>query len=338
MKQELIADVLKRMLAYLDNEQLIQLKHAMEASLYDFEVSTLAGKSNQSDKDCNDKNEKENHILLNKFLASKHIEGCSGKTLKYYRVTIEAMLSYMGKNVCRIQTEDLRLYLTAYQSKNQSGKVTIDNIRRIFSSFFAWLEDEDYIVKSPVRRIHKVKTTTNVKDTYTDEELERMRDHCEELRDLAIIDMLASTGMRIGEMVLLNRGDINFSERECVVFGKGDKERVVYFDARTKLHLMEYLESRTDNNPAVFVSLQSPHERIKIGGIEARLREIGKRLNIIKVHPHKFRRTLATMAIDKGMPIEQLQRLLGHQRIDTTLMYAMIKQSNVKIAHKKFLG
>ena len=248
------------------------------------------------------------------------------------------MFLSMSKSVCSIQTEDLRLYLTEYQKRNQSGRVTIDNIRRIFSSFFAWLEDEDYIVKSPVRRIHKVKTATSVKETYTDEELERMRDHCDELRDLAIIDMLASTGMRIGEMVLLNRRDINFNERECVVFGKGDKERVVYFDARTKLHLTEYLASRTDDNPALFVTLQSPHKRIKIGGIEARLREIGRSLNIIKVHPHKFRRTLATMAIDKGMPIEQLQRLLGHQRIDTTLMYAMIKQSNVKIAHKKFLG
>ena len=216
--------------------------------------------------------------------------------------------------------------------------MTIDNIRRILSSFFAWLEDEDYIVKSPVCRIHKVKTATCIKETYTDEDLERMRDNCEELRDLAIIDMLASTGMRIGEMVLLNRRDINFNERECVVFGKGDKERVVYFDARTKLHLMEYLESRSDENPGLFVTLTAPHERIKIGGIESRLREIGKKLNIVKVHPHKFRRTLATMAIDKGMPIEQLQRLLGHQRIDTTLQYAMIKQSNVKIAHKKYIG
>ena len=221
---------------------------------------------------------------------------------------------------------------------NQCSKVSIDNIRRILSSFFAWLKDEDYIVKSPVRRIHKVKTATCIKETYTDDDLERMRDNCENLCDLAIIDMLASTGMRIGEMVLLNRRDINFNERECVVFGKGDKERVVYFDARTKLHLQEYLEGRQDKNPALFVSLKAPYERVKIGGIETRLREIGKKLNIIKVHPHKFRRTLATMAIDKGMPIEQLQRLLGHQRIDTTLQYAMIKQSNVKIAHKKYIG
>lgn len=220
----------------------------------------------------------------------------------------------------------------------ESSKVTIDNIRRIFSSFFSWLEDEDYIIKSPVRRIHRIKTASTIKETYTDEQLESMRDNCDNPRDLALIDILASTGMRVGELVLLNRDDISFDERECVVFGKGDKERMVYFDARTKIHLQNYLDSRVDTNEALFVSLKAPHNRMKIGGIEMRLREIGKQLNIDKVHPHKFRRTLATVAIDKGMPIEQLQKLLGHQRIDTTLQYAMVKQSNVKIAHRKYIG
>lgn len=232
----------------------------------------------------------------------------------------------------------MRNYLADYQKEHNSSKVTIDNIRRILSSFFAWLEDEDYILKSPVRRIHKVKTGKSIKETYTDEELELMRDNISEPRDLAIIDMLASTGMRVGEMVLLNKDDINFEERECVVFGKGDKERIVYFDARTKMHLQKYIDSRTDNNPALFVSLSSPHDRLKISGVEVRLRELGRTLGITKVHPHKFRRTLATMAIDKGMPIEQLQQLLGHQRIDTTLQYAMVKQSNVKMAHRKYIG
>ena len=328
MRKELIADVMQRMLPYLDNAQMKQLEQAMENVLQNYEITGINTGFAEDD----------NQTLLDAFLSSKRIEGCSEKTLKYYRTTLETMLASLEKNVRRVFTEDLRTYLTEYQNRNQCSKVSIDNIRRILSSFFAWLEDEDYIVKSPVRRIHKVKTATCIKETYTDEDLERMRDNCENLRDLAIIDMLASTGMRIGEMVLLNRRDINFNERECVVFGKGDKERVVYFDARTKLHLQEYLEGRQDKNPALFVSLKAPYERVKIGGIETRLREIGKKLNIIKVHPHKFRRTLATMAIDKGMPIEQLQRLLGHQRIDTTLQYAMIKQSNVKIAHKKYIG
>ena len=248
------------------------------------------------------------------------------------------MIDGVRKPIKHIQTEDIRNYLTEYQVKKKSSRVTIDNIRRILSSFFSWLEDEDYILKSPVRRIHKVKTASNIKETYSDEELELMRDNCSEIRDLAMIDMLASTGMRVGEMVLLNKEDINFSERECIVFGKGDKERIVYFDARTKIHLKEYLQSRTDDNPALFVSLKAPNDRISIGGIEVRLRKFGKQLGLQKVHPHKFRRTLATMAIDKGMPIEQLQQLLGHRRIDTTLQYAMVKQSNVKMAHRKYIG
>jgi len=248
------------------------------------------------------------------------------------------MLSGIEKEVMHITTEDLRKYLTDYQEKKKISKVTVDNIRRILSSFFSWLEDEDYILKSPVRRIHKVKTTSTVKETYTDEALEQMRDCCSELRDLAMIDILASTGMRVGEMVLLNRNDINFNERECVVLGKGNKQRIVYFDARTKIHLQNYLESRTDNDEALFVTLKSPHTRLTIGGVEVRIRGLGKSLGMDKVHPHKFRRTLATVAIDKGMPIEQLQQLLGHKRIDTTLQYAMVKQSNVKNAHRKYIG
>lgn len=328
MKQQIILEVVQQMLPHLDNFQTQQLQKVLENALFDCEIILQTDK-----KEIND-----NSKLIQSFVSAKRIEGCSEKTLKYYQTTIKTMESSIGKGIRHIQTEDLRSYLTDYQHKNRSSRVTIDNIRRILSSFFSWLEDEDYILKSPVRRIHKVKTATNIKETYSDEDLEKMRDNCSELRDLAMIDMLASTGMRIGEMVLLNKADINFNERECVVFGKGDKERIVYFDARTKIHLQNYIDSRTDDNPALFVTLRSPHERIKIGGIESRLREIGKQLEIQKVHPHKFRRTLATMAIDKGMPIEQLQQLLGHKRIDTTLQYAMVKQSNVKLAHKKYIG
>ena len=327
MKKQIIESIIQQMLQHLDNVQLQRLKSVLEHELFDCEIKTQI----KSDED-------DGNQLVDSFITAKRIEGCSEKTLKYYRTTIENMTQAVGKSVCHIQTEDLRTYLTNYQQKNNPSRVTIDNVRRILSSFFSWLEDEDYIIKSPVRRIHKVKTATNVKETYTDEDLEKMRDNCVELRDLAIIDMLASTGMRIGEMVLLNKADIDFNERECVVFGKGDKERIVYFDARTKIHLQNYINSRTDENLALFVTLRSPFKRIKIGGIETRLREMGKELGIEKIHPHKFRRTLATMAIDKGMPIEQLQQLLGHKRIDTTLQYAMVKQSNVKQAHRKYIG
>lgn len=327
MKQRIMEEIVQQMLPHLDNAQLQKLQEVLKHLLYNCEIS---GKVTEAEDDS--------QKLIDSFVYAKRIEGCSEKTLKYYRTTIEAMTEAVDKDVRHMQTDDLRAYLTEYQEKHGSSRVTIDNIRRILSSFFSWLEDEDHILKSPVRRIHKVKTATNIKETYTDEELEKMRDNCEELRDLAIVDMLASTGMRIGEMVLLNKADINFNERECVVFGKGDKERVVYFDARTKIHLRNYIDSRSDDDPALFVTLRAPHTRIKISGIESRLRELGKALEIEKVHPHKFRRTLATMAIDKGMPIEQLQQLLGHKRIDTTLQYAMVKQSNVKQAHRKYIG
>lgn len=328
MRDELISEVVQKMLPYLDNKQMVNLQNVLNHVLQVYDIELI--------KDSCVENGSQG--LVEEFISAKRIEGCSEKTLKYYLSTIESMTCSLKKDVRIIQTEDLRTYLTDYQRQNGSSRVTIDNIRRILSSFFSWLEDEDYIIKSPVRRIHRVKSGTNIKEVYSDEALELMRDNCTELRDLAMIDMLASTGMRVGEMVLLNRDDINFNERECIVFGKGNKERLVYFDARTKIHLQNYLESRMDDNKALFVSLKSPHKRLNIGGIEVRLREFGDRLGLKKVHPHKFRRTLATMAIDKGMPIEQLQQLLGHRKIDTTLQYAMVKQSNVKIAHRKYIG
>lgn len=327
MNEQFINEIQRRMLPYLNNEQLKQLGSALEEALHG---ATVTYEETQDEGKQAD--------LVEAFITAKRIEGCSEKTLKYYRKTIGAMLAGISKTAQQITTEDLRTYLTNYQIQRGSSKVTIDNIRRILSSFFSWLEDEDFILKSPVRRIHKVKTAKVVKDTYTDEALELMRDSCTNARDLAIIDLLASSGMRVGEMVMLNREDIDFNERECVVIGKGNKERLVYFDARTKIHLQNYLNERTDANPALFVSLKAPYERLMIDGVETRLREMGKRLNLQKVHPHKFRRTLATSAIDKGMPIEQVQQLLGHQKIDTTMHYAMVKQQNVKLAHRKYIG
>ena len=321
---QMMTEVEQRMQSILDNHQLEKLHEVL------FSVFTLA---EETDEDAFP-----NDTLLDAFLAAKKVEGCSEKSLKYYHATIKSMLLAVKKTEKHITTDDLRKYLDAYQRKSNASKVTIDNIRRILSSFFSWLEEENHIIKSPVRRIHKVKTGKTVKETYTDEALEIMRDHCETDRDLAMIDLLASTGMRVGELVKLNRSDINFQERECIVFGKGDKERKVYFDARTKIHLSKYLEARLDANPALFVSLQAPHERLQISGVEIRLRNLGKKIGMQKVHPHKFRRTLATMAIDKGMPIEQVQHLLGHQSIDTTLQYAMVNQSNVKQSHRKYIG
>lgn len=284
------------------------------------------------------KEENSNEKMLEMFLAAKKIEGCSKKSLDYYQSTITNMLIKVGKNFKHISTNDLRDYLSNYQNKSNVSKVTLDNLRRILSSFFSWLEEENFILKSPVRRIKKIKTAQTIKETYTDEVLETLRDYCHNDRDLAIIDLLASTGMRVGELVRLNREDIDFENRECVVFGKGEKERKVYFDARAKIHIIRYLKSRTDDNNALFVSLLKPHKRLKISGVEIRLRELGRKLKLPRVHPHKFRRTLATKAIDKGMPIEQVQHLLGHTKIDTTLQYAIVNQNNVKISHRRYLG
>ena len=279
-----------------------------------------------------------NTDYLDMFIAAKRIEGCSERTIEYYRTTIVHMLNKMNIPIRQITTEDLREYLTQYQQNSQCGKVTIDNIRRNLSSFFSWLEAEDHILKSPIRRIHKVRTGTKVKETFTDENIELLRDNCKQIRDLAMIDLLYSTGIRVGELVNLNIEDINFEERECVVYGKGNKERTVYFDARTKIHLQEYIKKRKDNNPALFVTLDKPYERLQISGVEIRLRKLGRELNIEKVHPHKFRRSMATKAIDKGMPIEQVQRLLGHQQIDTTMHYAMVSQNNVRNSHRKYIA
>lgn len=320
MEQAIENEIMFKMMPHLTNEQAMVLKQTLHAI----------------GRDCNP--ELSNAEIIEQFFNAKTLEGLSDKTLRYYRNTIEAMISMVNKDVRAVTTEDLRKYLIEYQKKNSASNITVDNVRRNLSSFFRWLEDENYILKSPVRRIHKVKTVKAVKETYTDEDMERMRDSCTNLRDLAIIDLLASTGMRVGELVLLDRNDIDFQERECIVFGKGDKERVVYLDAKAKLHLLGYLDSRSDDNPALFVSLRRPYNRLKIGGVEMMLRKKGRTLGIQKVHPHKFRRTMATMAIDKGMPVEQLQQVLGHQKIDTTMHYAMVKQSNVKNAHRKYIS
>ena len=279
-----------------------------------------------------------NEEYLNKFLEAKKIEGCSERTIKYYKVTVEQLLKKVLHPIRKVTTEQMREYLVDYHKINNCGKTTIDNVRRNISSFFSWLEEEDYILKSPMRRIHKIRAEKLVKNVITDEDIERLRDGCDCLRDVAMIDLLYSTGIRVGELVRLNRADINFSERECVVFGKGDKERRVYFDAKSKIHLINYLKSRIDDNPALFVSLDKPYNRLKISGVEIRLRQLGRKLHLDRVHPHKFRRSMATRAIDKGMPIEQVQKILGHSQIDTTMQYAIVNQNNVKAAHRKYIS
>ena len=321
--EEKLVQIINEMSDYLNVSQLkklqeVLLKHLSEGSP--------------------DRENIKNDEYLKLFLDAKRIEGCSERTLKYYRLTIEQMLSEIRTPIRKMTTDEIRNYLVEHQERGKCGKVTIDNIRRNISSFFSWLEEEDYILKSPMRRIHKIKTKTVVKEVISDEYMEKMRDACREIRDLAMIDFLYSTGVRVGELVRLNRNDINMEQRECIVFGKGDKERRVYFDAKAKIHLMEYLASRNDNNPALFVSLYGDHDRLQISGVEIRLRELGRKLSLDRIHPHKFRRTMATRAIDKGMPIEQVQKILGHSQIDTTMQYAIVNQNNVKTSHQRFIA
>ena len=331
MKEIVIKEIEQSLLQYLDNAQMLLLHQTLERCL----MNTIIQSVDNSDSQLCRYTNKE---LIEKYISAKTIEGCSQRTTKYYESTLQTMISKLDMNVTHMTTDDLRTYLADYQKVNDCSKTTVDNIRRNLSSFFSWLEEENYILKSPMKRIHKIKTDKIVKETLSDENLEQLRDNCNCLRDLAIIDILASTGMRVGELVRLNINDIDFENRECVVFGKGNKERPVYFDARTKIHLHNYLKSRTDTNQALFVSLDAPHNRLNISGVEIRLRNLGRRIGVNRVHPHKFRRTVATKAIDKGMPIEQVQNLLGHSQIDTTMHYAMVNQNNVKESHRKYIS
>lgn len=321
--EEKIVTIVNKMADYLN---ISQMKKLQEVLLQTFSKNTIQ------------KEEISNDEYLRLFLDAKRIEGCSERTIKYYNVTVVRMLQKIETPVRKISTEEIRKYLVDYQKINDCSKVTVDNVRRNISSFFSWLEEEDYILKSPMRRIHKIKTKQPVKEIISDEAIELLRDHCQCPRDLAMIDLLYSTGIRVGELVNLNISDIDFEARECIVFGKGDKERKVYFDAKAKLHLLNYLHKRDDDNPALFVTLDAPHERLKISGVEIRIRTLGRKLNMGKIHPHKFRRTMATRAIDKGMPIEQVQKLLGHSQIDTTMQYAIVNQTNVKTSHQKFIA
>ena len=330
MREQMIQEISTAMAAVLTIEQVAMLNKTLIEVVNKYEVTAMEA--------SNDHGGESNEKLLEKFIAAKRIEGRTRPTLLYYESTIRHLLNDIPGSLLNFTAEDIRDYLSDFQQKRQSSSVTVNNIRRIFSSFFSWLEQEDYIIKSPMRRIHKVKTGTRVKSTISDEEMETLRDHCDNKRDLAMIDFLASTGIRVGELVRLNRTDINFNERECIVSGKGNKQRIVYFNARAKTHLLNYLGERTDENPALFVSLHQPTERLRISGVETRLRKLGRETGVMHVHPHKFRRTLATAAIDRGMPVEQVQRLLGHVKIDTTMQYAMVNQNNVKMSHRRYLS
>ena len=286
---------------------------------------------------------KERKNLVKKFIIAKRIEGCSKRTEEYYFSTLDFFAKNVRKDLCSIETNDIRDYLISYQKINNCSNVTLDTVRRILSSFYKWLEEEDYISKSPMKRIHRIKTPIEIKPALSDDQIELIRKAVmDSKRNLAIVDFLLSSGIRVSELVQLNRSSVNLNTRTCIVLGKGAKQREIYFDVRTKIELENYLETRKDKNNALFVSAHKKskngtYSRLTINSIEKIMRDLGAKNNIENVHPHRFRRTMATRAIDKGMPLEQVQVLLGHAKIDTTLRYANVRQENVHHSHQKYI-
>ncbi|HAU85276.1 MAG TPA: integrase [Lachnospiraceae bacterium] len=274
--------------------------------------------------------------LLKTYIISKKFEGCSINTLIGYYDCITKYMRTIDKPILQTSSSDIRKYLIMYQASNHVTNRTLDNLRSILSSFYNWLEDEGYILKSPVKRIKKVKYDKIIKQPFSNDEIEAIRDACKTPRDIALMDFLYSTGCRVSEVSMLDIGDIDFGQRQVVVFGKGHKERIVYFDSRTKRHLINYLKTRTDSNPALFITQKYPFKRLERSGIEYICKCIGEIANVKGVHPHRFRRTLATNLIYKGVPIEQVKVILGHSKIDTTLLYSTVDQESVKINHTKF--
>ena len=329
MNTEIINKIKLRMVGELLPEQLKKLEEVLMEILENEKVP--------------EKSIKDNKNLVKQFISTKRIEGCSKRTEDYYFST----LSFFEKNIkCDIlfaDTNTIREYLINYQKINNCSNVTLDTVRRILSSFYKWLEEEDYIIKSPMKRIHRIKTPIIIKAAFSEEQIEVIRKTAaQNTRNLAIIDIRLSSGIRVSELVKLNRSSINLNSRTCIVFGKGAKQREIYFDVRTKIELENYLKTRKDKNRALFVTERKKTKHgafstLSVNSVEKMIREIGVKTEIENVHPHRFRRTMATRAIDKGMPIEQVQVLLGHTKIDTTLRYANVQQANVRYSHQKYI-
>lgn len=279
-----------------------------------------------------------NDDYIERYMSAKKIEGMAESTLKSYQSTIKRFLAFCdNKLIIYIDTDDVRYALNRYKETSGCSDYSLDSFRRRISAIFAWFLEEEYIVKNPVARIHKINYTKKVKKVFSDEEVERLFSQCATNRQMAIVGMLNSTGMRVGELASLKLSRVNLEEKECVVCGKGNKERTVYFDPKTKLFLEKYLEERDDDIDALFLTKIKPYRQISTRSIQREVSYVGELAAVAKCHPHKFRSTLATRAIDKGMPVEQLKELLGHTEIDTTLVYAQVQQKNIKRSHEKFI-
>lgn len=280
---------------------------------------------------------RQNDLTLDNFLKQKRLEGCTDETLRSYHDYVVSLSTGVGKRFIDMTSTDIKSFLSNYQTTRHISNQSLDNMRRCYSSFFNYMEEE-YDKINPTKKIHKIKSETTIQYPFTDEDIVLLRDNCANIRELAIVDFLNSSGVRVSELVGLNKTDISLISREGVVFGKGRKERRIYFDAAAKIHIQKYLQRRKDNNPALFVTAREPYERLTKAGVEYMIAKLGMRSNVEKCHPHRFRRSLATRLIDRNVPIEQVQSILGHTKIETTLIYAQVNQNNVKINHSKFCG
>ncbi len=330
MKDEFIARVMALMLPVINSEQCSELKTALHMALQDYELAERCTEVMDIDK---------SYVhYLQMFLIRKRTEGKSERTLEQYKLHLTNMLQYLNTQIDRITENDLFVYLAKYKKERGVSNVYLDNIRLVFSSFFGWLNAKGYIPKNPARGLEPIKREKRIKKPLSDEELERLRRTCEQERDLALLEFLYSTGVRVSELIALNRRDIDFYGKNVVVYGKGNKERETYLTATSCLHLKAYLDNRSDDNEALFVSSKKPHTRLTVAGIEGILKKIGGSAGVEKVHPHRFRRTMATNALKKGMPLEEVKELLGHTKLDTTMIYCTVSKENVKHSHQKYMS
>lgn len=327
MENILIMNVLKSMEDILDDVQMFHLKKSLQTVVSGYKIS-----------------EKTNELLaqntswthdLEDFIVYRKMQGRSKKTCKQYFNQLIKLLSYANKCVSDITDTDITNYLQEYKGFYNIGNRSLENMRLVFSSFFSWAANVGKIKSNPMLKIGKIKYDSKVKEPFSDKEREKLFLNCNTLRDMALIEFLYSTGIRVSESVALNISDVHFTDDELIVYGKGQKERKVYLNAKSSVYLQQYLELRTDSNEALFVSLRKPHNRLTIQGVEAMLKRLGKRAQVSNVHPHRFRRTSATNALNKGMDLQYVSTMLGHSNPNTTMIYCTVDQNNVKLSHKK---
>lgn len=330
MKDEIVDAIMREMMPLLSTEQLSALKETVRAQLCGYDI-----RKKETAVMCTNQNG-QNYLQV--FLDSFRQNGKSEGTIEQYQLHLSRLLAYLGKNVQEVEDDDLIDYMHKYKAIRQVSGRYLNNMRLVFNSFFRWLQRRKIILRNPVDGLEPIKYRQKVKKPLSPQELEKVRCACERERDLAIVEFLYSSAVRVSELTALNRDDIRWESDDVMVLGKGNKEREVYLNARAHYHLRQYLDSRTDDNPALFVSLKAPHERLTKSGVEYILKRLGSHAQVENVHPHRFRRTSATDLLRMGMPIEQVQELLGHVKIETTRIYCTVTKEQVKASHRRYMS